>query len=278
MLRMINDHGNTMFFKAAWSEQGKSKRELLRFFLDEVMKTDDDSIFHLTTPQIVTGDTALRQFVDKPLVMDLFKEFMERLSPQQRIEQLVFKSYDRTTILTASSSKDFRDTLAEIMETALNAIETPIEDFDTLWALFTFCFNNLTETKFLDLVLTKTPEEMKQSLLVNYDCRRSHNAVWTMLGKGNEKEDKQKFDVVLKHIEKSKQLDALNDVANPELRHESALEKVCAKGDHEKFTMIKKLYDEQKDDFEAQLIKINYKGESLFRRSIAAGMYNIERH
>ena len=247
---------------------------MLQFFLDEVLKTDDDNVYYLTTPNVSQRENPLRMLVDNPLTNDYFEQFMNRLSPQQRIEQLVFKSYAGTSMLTSSSNKDFRDTLASIMETALNALETPIEDFDTLWALFTFCFGNLTDTKFLDLVLSKAPKATKSKLLCHYECGRSHNAVWKMLDKGNEKEDKAKMEVVLKHVEKSQQLDLLNDKANPDIYHQSALEKVCAKGDNEKFAMIQKMYAEQKDDFEAQLTKFNYKNESLLRKSIAAGMFD----
>lgn len=151
MLRRVNQCGVTMFAQAVWTQKRKLKKsEIIRYFLDNVMKTDDDNVYYLTTASLQDGTNPLREFVDNPVTMDLFTECMnERLTPLQRIEQLVFKSYEGTTILSLSNDMTFRLRLAEIIETALNAIETPIEDFDTLWALFTFCFNNLTDAKFL---------------------------------------------------------------------------------------------------------------------------------
>ena len=217
-------------------------------------------------------ENPLREFVDNPLTMELFEQFMKRLPCRQQLEQLVFKSYDGSTILSLSQDSSFQLKLAGIIETALNDTETQVDDFDTLWALFTFCFDNLTESKHLDLVLSKAPKAIKQSLLCNYECGRSHNAVWKMLDKGNTKEDKDKLEVMLKHVDKSQQLDLLNDSANPAIHHESTLEKVCSKGDNEKFTMIQKMYEEQKEDFGQLLTRVNPKNESLLTLSIGCGM------
>ena len=115
---------------------------------------------------------------------------------------------------------------------------------------------------------------MKNKLMVNYDAGRSLNAVMTMMGRGSEIENKEMMKLILKLTDKSKLIDVLHDVTNPKLHHESALEKVCAKGDDDKFAMIKEIYTESKVDFEDELTRFDYKNESLLRRSIAAGMFD----
>merc|ERR1711971_695745 len=101
----------------------------MQFFLDEVMKTEEDVAYFLNTPSLMTMENPLRKLVNITPAMDLFEQFMNRLSPQQRINQLVFQSYDGQTILTKSSNEEYKVKLAEIMESALNAIESPLDDF-----------------------------------------------------------------------------------------------------------------------------------------------------
>ena len=348
MLRTVNRCGETTFARAVWTENKKlKKREICRYFLDDVMQTEDDNIYYLTTPSLQNGNNPLREFVDNPLTMDLFTECMnKRLNASQRIEQLVFKSHDGSTILSLSNDMNFRIKLAKIIETALDEIKNPINDFDTLRTLFTFCFNNLSDCKYLDLVLSKTPKHMKHKLIVNYDGDMSHNAIFITLDRGGKTEkaaprdggrrfmnirrfdsddysdyyssassimddydfepleimemddfdremffghhaqlqkpnqskfehSKNSMNILLKHIEKSKQLDVLADAENPKLYCQSALEKVCAKGDKENFEIIKRIYGEHKEDFDAKLIQMNHKNESLLSKSIASGEDSI---
>lgn len=149
LLRKIHRDGMSMFGSAAsWSGRW-NKRPLLQYWLDELLNTEEDNVYFLTTASLRMRTNPLRLLVDNLSIVDLFEAFILRLTPKQRIEQLIFKSYGGHTILTASKKEDFMIKLAEIMETALNAIDGLIDDFDTLWALFTFCFNNIKESKYL---------------------------------------------------------------------------------------------------------------------------------
>ena len=210
--------------------------------------------------------------------------------------------------------------MADILVEALDEIQEPITDFDTLWALFSFCLDNVSDTKYLDAVLTKAPESMKHKLLVNYEDGREHNVVWQLLGqrsqkkdadsdsdmmdffgeydsdmdsdyldylmqtrgigkksaaRGNEKTDNAIMEVVLKHIEKPKLVEVLNDVANPKSKekrdYQSALEKVVAEGDGENFERIKKIFADSKEDFEERLTASDSTGEPLLFKAIKKG-------
>lgn len=95
MLRMVNPSGVTMFGRAIGVDQDDDEREineLLQFFLDEVMLTDEDAVYHLTTPAVVTMKNPLVTLVNRTASIGLFEKFMNRLSPSQRIEQLIFRS------------------------------------------------------------------------------------------------------------------------------------------------------------------------------------------
>lgn len=161
------------------------------------------------------------------------------------------------------------------METALNAIETSIADFDTLWELFKFCFDSYqaVHSKYLDLVLSKASPAIKHKLLVNYEYGSSHNALLELLERDNTKENNAFMKVIFKHIDESKTFEVLNDEANPDPSH-SALKTVCGKkeGNKEYFRMIQKMYEERKEDFEAELTKVNKKNESPLHLSITNGL------
>ena len=281
MLRMVNPAGVTMFGRAVNSQYDKlEKGELLQWFLDDVIKTNEDAVYHLTTPSVRTLSNPLSSLVDRTSTTSIFVECMKRLTPQQRIDQLLFKTYENRSILSSTSSKDFRDTLAQIMAEALNEIKEPINDFETLWALFTFCFDELKDdVKYLDLVLSKAPDDMRPKLICHYEDNRSHNAIWKMLGRGNEQEDKDVMALLLKFVDESQKMDLLNDKPNPERKevrdYESALVRVIERGDTEKFEMIKKMFAESKQDFEEQLTAIDSTGEPLLFKAIQSGEETI---
>lgn len=119
-----------------------------------------------------------------------------------------------------------------------------------------------------DLLLSKAPTAIKRRLITNYDAGRSHNALFRIFDRSGE-EDKERLSVLLKHIEKSEIMNVLNDVENPKLHHQCALRIVCAQGNKEHFAMIKRVYTEQKEDFDAELTRIDYKNESLMHKVIA---------
>lgn len=230
-------------------------------------------------------------------------------------------------------NQDFQIKVAEILVNALDDIEEPISDFDTLWDLFSFCFK-VKDAKAMDVVLTKAPESTRHKLLVNYEENRKHNVLWEMLGRGSTTSGKNKYyldllrqhggyvtaelqqnsdfmdflegggfdgvdveaemnnvdrgngdqdkmitEVILKHIEKPKLFEVLNDAANPKSKeerdYESALEKVVAKGNSEKFAKIKKMFADSKEDFEEQLTSSDSSGEPLLFKAINSGEESI---
>ena len=95
MWRMVNPSGVTMFGRAIGIDtpyDELEKNELLQWFLDNVIKSDEDAVYHLTTPTITTLKNPLVALVDHTASIGLFEKFMKRLNAQQRIEQLVFRS------------------------------------------------------------------------------------------------------------------------------------------------------------------------------------------
>ena len=93
----------------------------------------------------------------------------------------------------------------------------------------------------------------------------------TMLTRDNEKENVAMRDLVMSHFEKDQKMDALDDTMNPGTLHRepTALERVCGKGDFEKFEFLKSVFTELKEDFEAPLTALNYNDESLLHKTMA---------
>ena len=54
MLRTVNAAGLTMFSRAIDNIGSLEKKELLQWFLDEVIKTDEDAVYYLTTPVVTS--------------------------------------------------------------------------------------------------------------------------------------------------------------------------------------------------------------------------------
>lgn len=85
ILRTLGPDGKTSFYRASPSLQ------VVQFFLDEVLQSEEDNIYYLTTPVVTTLDIPLKNWTEAQSATAIFEQLMNRLTPQQRIEQMVHK-------------------------------------------------------------------------------------------------------------------------------------------------------------------------------------------
>ena len=286
LLRSRTMWGRTLYALAARSKM----RSVMEFLLNDVIKDDGaDNVFFYTEPDFAFS-TALLHMTDDSLNIDIFERALMSLKPEMRLQQLLWEgsNSDLTeggSILSRSKTPIFQKKLGELvmgelknMEYSISDISTNLlqcdghqghfEDIDILNQLFNLGME-LLDKEYLEIVLSKTPKDLKYKLLVNYEGGWSYNRIRLLMERSNLKNSQIILDLLLKHVENEWLMDALRDVDNPEQHPITVLQMICDQGDTQKFRFMQSIYEKAQIPLDDVLFAIDHEGGSLLHRAMA---------
>ena len=281
LLRSLTIWNQTLFSLGTRSKM----RSIMEYLMNDVIKYDGiDNVFFFTEPDYQFRVPLIRM-VDDILNFDIFERALMSLKPMMRLQQLLFEKRNGGCILTESKSRDFQKKLAKLAMAELRDMKGPIsdltqsllrcdyhqghcDDINTLLKLFNHGAT-ISNMEYLQLILSKTPQELKYKLLVNYEGGWEYNRIKTVMEGSNQKKNQLMLDLLLDQIDNERVVDALRDVDNPEQYPITVLQLVCEKGDTKKFRAIQSIYEKANIPINDDLFAIDHQGGSLLHRAMA---------
>lgn len=221
--------------------------------------------------------------------MDLFEKALQSLEPEQRLQQLLWQESGKGmqwggTIVSRSEDRTFQKKVAKLVVTELKNMKGTISDITTALLrndghqghcqdinILKQLFDHgraLMDEDYLEIVLDKTPKNIKHKLLANYEGGWAYNILMDiMLNESNQKKSKKMIDFLQKHFDTEQLMNALRDVDNPKYNAESVLQKICEKGDINYFRVILSIYKKDNVQLDAEFGIRD--GDSLLHRAMA---------
>ena len=281
LLRTLSGWGRTLFALAASSNM----RLIMEFLMKDVIKDDGvDNVFFYTTSDY-SFRTGLGHMVDDTLNIDIFQRALNSLEPKMRLQQLLWEEKGGINMFHRSKSRDFQKKLGELVMTELQDVDVSditdllfqsfghqghCEDINILNQLFDHGMT-IQNLDYLELILSKTPENLKYKLLVNYEGGWQYNRIKdnVMMKRSHQKKSQLMLDLLLKHVDNEQVKRALRDVDNPEQHPLTVIQMVCDLGDTKKFRAILTIYENANIPIEDDLFAVDHQGGSLLHRAMA---------
>ena len=286
LLRSLSGWNLTVFAKAAKCEN----RLVMEYLMNAVIDRDsDDNVFFYTEPDYKFR-TALTHLADDTVNMDIFERALLSLKPEMRLQQLFWQETGvgtrwGGTIVSKSRSPNFSKKLRDLVMAELTNMKEPIsaiamsllqcdghqghcEDIYILGQLFNHAMA-LLDLSYLELIMSKTPKDLKYELVVKYDGGWSYNRIKSVLQDSNPEKLQLMIHLLLTHFDGQQMMNALRDVDNPEHHPQTVLSMICDMGSNHKFRTIQTVYEKAKIPIEDDLLIIDHEGGSLLHRAMA---------